>query len=258
MSSYNEFTIQQFWNDNDIFDRSISNNQISDNKFVFYDGPPFATGLPHYGHILAGFIKDSIGRFQTQNGKSVPRNAGWDCHGLPIEYEIEKEYNVKTRKQVEEWGICNYNQACKNIVMKYSTEWKTIMNRLGRWVDFDNDYKTMDFDFMNSVWWVFGELNKKGLIYPSYRVMPYSVACKTPLSNFETQQNYQEVEDTTVYVKFKLLTNRYLLVWTTTPWTLPSNLLIAINKNIDYVILEDEHNEQLIMASNLVDKLVNQ
>ena len=258
MSLYNEFTIQQFWNDNDIFDRSISNNQISDNKFVFYDGPPFATGLPHYGHILAGFIKDSIGRFQTQNGKSVPRNAGWDCHGLPIEYEIEKEYNVKTRKQVEEWGICNYNQACKNIVMKYSTEWKTIMNRLGRWVDFDNDYKTMDFDFMNSVWWVFGELNKKGLIYPSYRVMPYSVACKTPLSNFETQQNYQEVEDTTVYVKFKLLTNRYLLVWTTTPWTLPSNLLIAINKNIDYVILEDEHNEQLIMASNLVDKLVNQ
>jgi isoleucyl-tRNA synthetase len=258
MSSYNESTIQQFWNDNDIFDRSISNNQISDNKFVFYDGPPFATGLPHYGHILAGFIKDSIGRFQTQNGKSVPRNAGWDCHGLPIEYEIEKEYNVKTRKQVEEWGICNYNQACKNIVMKYSTEWKTIMNRLGRWVDFDNDYKTMDFDFMNSVWWVFGELNKKGLIYPSYRVMPYSVACKTPLSNFETQQNYQEVEDTTVYVKFKLLTNRYLLVWTTTPWTLPSNLLIAINKNIDYVILEDEHNEQLIMASNLVDKLVNQ
>ena len=258
MSSYNESTIQQFWNDNDIFDRSISNNQISNNKFVFYDGPPFATGLPHYGHILAGFIKDSIGRFQTQNGKSVPRNAGWDCHGLPIEYEIEKEYNVKTRKQVEEWGICNYNQACKNIVMKYSTEWKTIMNRLGRWVDFDNDYKTMDFDFMNSVWWVFGELNKKGLIYPSYRVMPYSVACKTPLSNFETQQNYQEVEDTTVYVKFKLSTNRYLLVWTTTPWTLPSNLLIAINKNIDYVILEDEHNEQLIMASNLVDKLVNQ
>jgi isoleucyl-tRNA synthetase len=258
MSSYNESTIQQFWNDFDIFNKSIDNNQTSDNKFVFYDGPPFATGLPHYGHILAGFIKDSIGRFQTQNGKSVPRNAGWDCHGLPIEYEIEKEYNVKTRKQVEEWGIGNYNQACKNIVMKYSTEWKTIMNRLGRWVDFDNDYKTMDFDFMNSVWWVFGELNKKGLIYPSYRVMPYSVACKTPLSNFETQQNYQEVEDTTVYVKFKLDSNRYLLVWTTTPWTLPSNLLIAINKNINYTILEDENNDYLIMASNLVDKLINQ
>lgn len=259
MSSYNESTIQQFWNDNDIFSKSISDNQTSDNKFVFYDGPPFATGLPHYGHILAGFIKDSIGRFQTQNGKSVPRNAGWDCHGLPIEYEIEKEYNVKTRKQVEEWGIGNYNQACKNIVMKYSLEWKTIMNRLGRWVDFDNDYKTMDFDFMNSVWWVFGELNKKGLVYSSYRVMPYSVACKTPLSNFETQQNYQEVEDTTVYVKFKLISsNIHLLVWTTTPWTLPSNLLIAINKNIDYVQLEDENNEHLIMASNLVDKLINQ
>ena len=262
MTSYSETTIQQFWNDNDIFNKSIENNKDKP-TFVFYDGPPFATGLPHYGHILAGFIKDTIGRFQTQNGFHVPRNAGWDCHGLPIEYEIEKEHKIKTRQQIEKWGIGNYNNACKNIVMKYSSEWKSIMNRLGRWVDFDNDYKTMDFDFMNSVWWVFSELHKKGLVYPSYKVLPYSVACKTPLSNFETQQNYQEVEDITVFVKFELENYKYnyqlvnLLVWTTTPWTLPSNLLVAINKNIEYVLTEN-NNEYYVIAKNLVEKLNKQ
>lgn len=259
MTSYSESKIQQFWNDNNVFNKSIENNK-NKQTFVFYDGPPFATGLPHYGHILAGFIKDTIGRFQTQNGFHVPRNAGWDCHGLPIEYEIEKEYKIKTKQQIEDWGIDNYNNACKNIVMKYSSDWKSIMNRLGRWVDFDNDYKTMDFDFMNSVWWVFSELHKKGLVYPSYKVLPYSVACKTPLSNFETQQNYQEVEDITIFVKFETKDYKFndqlvnLLVWTTTPWTLPSNLLIAINKNIEYVLTE-YNNEYFIIAKNLVDKL---
>ena len=259
---YNEYDIQQFWNDNNIFDKSIENNQDKP-IFVFYDGPPFATGLPHYGHILAGFIKDTIGRFQTQNGYYVPRNAGWDCHGLPIEYEIEKEHKIKTKQQIEDWGIDNYNNACKSIVMKYSFEWKSIMNRLGRWVDFDNDYKTMDFDFMNSVWWVFAQLYKKGLVYPSYKVLPYSVACKTPLSNFETQQNYQEVEDITIFVKFELIEYKFndnlvnLLVWTTTPWTLPSNLLIAINKETEYVLTAN-NNEYYIIAKNLVDKLNKQ
>jgi len=262
MTSYNETTIQQYWNDNLIFVKS--NDKKKDKPiFVFYDGPPFATGLPHYGHILAGFIKDTIGRFQTQNGFYVPRIAGWDCHGLPIEYEIEKEHQIRTRQQIEDWGIDNYNNACKNIVMKYSSEWKNIMNRLGRWVDFDNDYKTMDFDFMNSVWWVFSELHKKGLVYPSYKALPYSVACKTPLSNFETQENYKEVYDITIFVKFELENYKYndnlvnLLVWTSTPWTLPSNLLIAINKNIEYVLAEN-NNEYYIIAHNLVEKLNEQ
>ena len=250
-SIINENDILKYWIDNDTFKSSIDDNPT----YIFYDGPPFATGLPHYGHILAGFIKDTIGRYQTQNSKSVPRKAGWDVHGLPIEYEIEKIYNIKTKQEIEIWGIDKYNQACRDIVMKYASEWDIIMSRMGRWIDFKNDYKTMDFDFMNSVWWVFSELANKKLVYPSYKVMPYSVACKTPLSNFETQQNYQDVEDTTLYVKFKLL-EKYdadLLIWTTTPWTLPSNLVIAINTNIKYSIIESDG--LYIIASSLINKV---
>ena len=268
----NEEEIQHMWDSSDTFKKSV--DKEAESNFTFYDGPPFATGLPHYGHILAGFIKDTIGRYQTQNSKSVSRRAGWDCHGLPIEYEIEKAHGIKTRQQVEDWGISNYNEACKEIVMTYASEWETIMNRLGRWVDFKDDYKTMDFDFMNSVWWVFSELAKKGLVYPSYRVMPYSVVCRTPLSNFETQQNYQEIEDQTLFVKFKLIDqtkvfgnlhnfpdNCHLLVWTTTPWTLPSNLACAINPNISYnlvkLITEQSTDETYIIASSLVEKTFN-
>ena len=260
---FDETAIQAKWNETKVFEQSLVLNETdeSDSSYVFYDGPPFATGLPHYGHILAGYIKDSVGRYQTQNGKTVPRKAGWDTHGLPIEYEIEKKYNIKTKQQIEEWGIANYNNACSDIVMTYASEWETIMNRLGRWVDFKNDYKTMDFDFMNSIWWVFSELAKKGLIYPSYRVMPYSVSCKTPLSNFETQQNYQEVDDTSVFVNFdlaELFDNKPVscLVWTTTPWTLPSNLVIAINPKISYSLVEAESDGSYhIMATNLVAKV---
>ena len=261
-----EDEIQKMWESNNIFEKSI--NKITDSTFVFYDGPPFATGLPHYGHILAGFIKDTIGRFQTMKGYTVPRKAGWDCHGLPIEYEIEKAYSISNRQQIEEWGISNYNKACKDIVLKYSSEWEKIMNRLGRWVDFKNDYKTMDFDFMNSVWWVFSELANKNLIYPSYKVMPYSVACKTPLSNFETQQNYQEIEDITAYVKFTLKKESSikfgyeiinLLVWTTTPWTLPSNLVIAIGPTIKYSIVKTSKTDNIfIIASALINKVFSQ
>lgn len=204
----NEEEIQIYWDDEQIFKKSINQeNPI----FTFYDGPPFATGLPHYGHILAGFIKDAIGRYQTQNSMSVPRRAGWDTHGLPIEYEIDKQYGINTIEQIKEWGISNYNSACREIVMRYSNDWESIMNRLGRWVDFKDDYKTLDFDYMNEVWKVFFQLGIKGLIYSSYRVMPYSVACKTPLSNFETQQNYQDIEDKTLIVKFKMTNNKDLL-----------------------------------------------
>jgi isoleucyl-tRNA synthetase len=268
-----EEEIKQMWESKNIFSQSVNfddSNDLSQNKYVFYDGPPFATGLPHYGHILAGFIKDTIGRHQTMNGKIVPRKAGWDTHGLPIEYEIEKNYNINTKQQIEEWGIANYNQACKDIVLTYASEWKSIMGRLGRWVDFENDYKTMDFDFMKSVWWVFYEMAKKNLIYPSYKVMPYSVACKTPLSNFETSQNYMDVDDTTAFVKFtldssslpdellaytktKAQTDIDLVVWTTTPWTLPSNIAIAVGPTIKYQLVESE-DQLLIMASNLVNK----
>jgi isoleucyl-tRNA synthetase len=273
MTSFNESEIYNFWTNENIFEKSLEESK-DDELFIFYDGPPFATGLPHYGHILAGNIKDTIGRFQTQNGKHVPRKNGFDTHGLPIEYEIEKIYDIKTTKQIEEIGIKTYNSYCKSIVLKYADEWKRIMGRLGRWIDFDDGYKTMDFSYMKSVWWVISELNNKKLLYSSYKVMPYSVACKTPLSNFETQQNYQEVNDTSLYVKFKLnqdisesqtliglhnvieLDNIYFIIWTTTPWTLPSNLVIAINKNIKYSIIY-YNNEYLILASNLIEKLFN-
>jgi len=274
---FDEETIKSIWDNDKIFEQSII-NEADNEQFIIYDGPPFATGLPHYGHILAGFIKDSICRYQTQNSRSVPRCAGWDCHGLPIEFEIEKEHKIKTKQDILSWGIPNYNSACRQIVMKYASEWETIMGRLGRWVDFKNDYKTLDFDFMNSVWWVFKQLGIKGLIYPSYKVMPYSVACTTSLSNFETQQNYQEIEDITLYVNFKLKDFKlkdfklkdfklndfklndfkpdevYLIVWTTTPWTLPSNLAIAVNPTIKYSLVEFEH-IYYIVAHNLVGKV---
>ena len=261
-NNFDEFEIYNFWNEFNIFEKSLKDSE-SDELFIFYDGPPFATGLPHYGHILAGSIKDTIGRYQTQNGKHVPRIKGYDTHGLPIEYEIEKEYNIKSKKDIDRIGIKVYNGYCRDIVMRCAEDWKRIIGRLGRWVDFDNCYKTMDYKYMKSLWWVISELNKKGLLYSSYKVMPYSVACKTPLSNFETQQNYQEVNDITLYIKFKLkdklfnlIDNVYLVIWTTTPWTLPSNLAVAINKDINYTIIL-YNNEYLILADNLINKIFN-
>ena len=235
----------EYWKLNNIFEKSIDANKLKP-EYIFYDGPPFMTGLPHYGHILAGLIKDTVLRFHHNNGMSVPRFAGADTHGLPIEYEIEKELGIKTTKQVEEYGIGNYNEACRNIVMKYSKEWENQMGRLGRWIDFKNDYKTMDKSFMNSVWWVFSSLYKKGRIYEGVKIMGYSTTCGTPLSNFEIQQNYQEIQDDSLFIKLQLQTTNvkfvdsWILVWTTTPWTLPSNYALCVNNSIDYVLVELE------------------
>jgi isoleucyl-tRNA synthetase len=250
---YNNVTIEEeivdSWNKYNIFQKS--NNK--DNKpFVFYDGPPFATGLPHYGHVLAGFIKDTIGRWACINGFYVHRQAGWDTHGLPIEFEIEKKFGIKTKDQVKEFGIGNYNEACREIVMTYACEWKTIMNRLGRWVDFDNDYKTMDIDFMSKVWTVFSKIYDKGLIYEGVKIMPYSIACTTPLSNFEASSNYQNVSDRTVIVKFKIINEEeYILSWTTTPWTLPGHYCLCVNKNIVYNLIEYNGEKYYIAKSRI-------
>lgn len=228
-----------FWNEYNVFQKSIDNNR--DGKhFIFYDGPPFATGLPHYGHILAGNIKDTISRWATINGYCVPRRAGFDCHGLPIEFEIEKKLGIKTKDQILNYGIDNYNEACRGIVMSCADDWKSIMTRLGRWVDFDNDYKTMDTDFMSKVWTVFSKIYEKGLIYEGVKIMPYSTACTTPLANFEASSNYQNITDRTVILKFKLKDNdnKYILSWTTTPWTLPSHYCLCVNKNITYSLIE--------------------
>ena len=317
-----EEEILKFWQENKIFEKSIQNrqeendysnleeedntspagccvkgnckthqdkNSANGNEFVFYDGPPFANGLPHYGHLLTGYIKDIFARYQTQKGKKVERKFGWDTHGLPVEMEVEKELGVSGQIAIKEYGIEKFNAACRTSVMKYAGEWKNYVARQGRWVDFDNGYKTMDVNYMESVLWAFGELYKKGLMYEDLRVVPYSWACQTPLSNFETRMDnaYRRKESKAVTVKFELeevpefllehfdpspnlagqdLTlpqgegykNRvFLLAWTTTPWTLPSNLALAVGKDIDYTVCHFKaggNPETYILAESSLEK----
>ncbi|KAF9741821.1 isoleucine--tRNA ligase [Paraphaeosphaeria minitans] len=229
------------WKEIDAFLRQI---ELSKGKqpYTFYDGPPFATGMPHYGHLLASTIKDIIPRYWSMKGRYVERRFGWDTHGVPIEYEIDKEMGMSGRDAVKEIGIAKYNEKCRAIVMRYATEWRHTIDRLGRWIDFDNDYKTMDTSFMESEWWVFRQLFDKGVVYRGFKVMPYSTALCTPLSNFEASQNYKDVQDPAVVVSFPLLddSNTCLLAWTTTPWTLPSNTGLATHPDFEYVKIHDE------------------
>jgi isoleucyl-tRNA synthetase len=235
------------WQKDDTFRRSLKSktDQSKRGEYVFYDGPPFANGLPHYGHLLTGFIKDIIPRFQTMRGSVVERRFGWDCHGLPAELATEKELNISGRQAIEEYGIENFNAQCRTSVLKYTNEWQMIVERQARWVDFENDYKTMDLPYMESVLWAFKTLHEKGLIYQGYRVMPYSWAVESPLSNFETRldNSYRERQDPAVTVAFKLIKQPQdpgqleLLVWTTTPWTLPSNLAIAVGSDLEYSVI---------------------
>jgi isoleucyl-tRNA synthetase len=236
-----EEKILAHWQKIDAFQESLRRSEGKP-EYSFYDGPPFATGLPHYGHILAGTIKDTVTRYAHQTGHHVTRRFGWDTHGLPIEFEIDKELGIKTRDDVLKLGIPKYNAECRKIVMRYSSEWEKIVGRLGRWIDFKNDYKTLDPSFMESVWWVFGELFNKGLVYRGFKVMPYSVGCTTPLSNFEANMAYRDVRDPAVVVSFPLVEepDTKLVAWTTTPWTLPSNLALCVNPDLDYVKLKDK------------------
>ncbi|XP_032554861.1 isoleucine--tRNA ligase, cytoplasmic [Chiroxiphia lanceolata] len=225
-------------------------------RFNFYDGPPFATGLPHYGHILAGTIKDIVTRFAHQSGFHVDRRFGWDCHGLPVEYEIDKTLGIKGPEDVAKMGIESYNNQCRGIVMRYAKEWEFSVTRLGRWIDFENDYKTLYPEFMESVWWVFKQLYDKGLVYRGVKVMPFSTACNTPLSNFESHQNYKDVQDPSVTVSFPLEedANVCLVAWTTTPWTLPSNLALCVNPELQYVKVRDNATGKIyvLMESRLI------
>lgn len=238
--SQKEEEILEFWKKNETFKTSIELNKDKP-RFTFYDGPPFATGLPHYGHLLAGTIKDVVTRYAHQSGHYVERRFGWDCHGLPVEFEIDQTLGIKGPEDVARMGIAAYNKECRGIVDRYSSEWEKIVSRMGRWIDFKNDYKTMYPEFMESVWWVFKQLHSKGLVYRGFKVMPYSTACSTPLSNFESGQNFKEVSDPSVIVNFPILSNdgsitgKHLLAWTTTPWTLPSNLALCINSDMDYL-----------------------
>lgn len=234
-----EDAILNFWDQEKIFERSMATpaSKPADKTYSFYDGPPFATGLPHYGHLLAGVLKDVVPRYWTMRGYTVPRRFGWDCHGLPVEYEINKQHGITSRKDVFKMGVGNYNAACRGTVQKYSQEWKNTVRRVGRWVDMEKPYFTMDVEFMQSVWWVFQEMYKKGLIYEGYKVVPYSVGISTSLSNFEANLNYKMVQDPALTVSFALKEhpNTHALAWTTTPWTLPSNLGLAVGTDLDYV-----------------------
>uniref|UniRef100_A0A674PEK4 Isoleucine--tRNA ligase, cytoplasmic n=1 Tax=Takifugu rubripes TaxID=31033 RepID=A0A674PEK4_TAKRU len=241
-----EEKIMQFWKEKDCFQECLKQSKNRP-KYTFYDGPPFATGLPHYGHILAGTIKDVVTRFAHQSGFHVERRFGWDCHGLPVEYEIDKTLGIKGPEDVAKMGIAEYNNQCRGIVMRYSNEWESSVKRMGRWIDFKNDYKTLYPWFMETVWWVFKQLYDKGLVYRGVKVMPFSTACNTPLSNFESHQNYKDVQDPSVIVNFPLVGNEEvaLIAWTTTPWTLPSNLALCVNPEMLYVKVKGDKNNKL-------------
>ncbi|WOK99491.1 isoleucine--tRNA ligase, cytoplasmic [Canna indica] len=253
-----EESILRFWSSIHAFETQLKRTE-SMPEYIFYDGPPFATGLPHYGHILAGTIKDVVTRYQSMNGRHVTRRFGWDCHGLPVEFEIDTKLGIRNRDDVLAMGIANYNEECRSIVTRYVKEWEEVITRTGRWIDFKNDYKTMNIKFMESVWWVFAQLWKKDLVYRGFKVMPYSTGCNTPLSNFEAGLNYKDVSDPAIMVSFPVVGdphNASFVAWTTTPWTLPSNLALCVNADFVYAkVREKSSGATFIVAESRLSQL---
>ena len=245
-----EARVLAFWAADDTFRASVE-QRPADDDYVFYDGPPFANGLPHYGHLLTGYVKDAVPRYQTMRGKRVERRFGWDCHGLPAEMEAEKELGISGHVEITRFGIDRFNDACRTSVLRYTEEWKAYVTRQARWVDFDHDYKTLDLTYMESVMWAFKQLYEKGLIYEGYKVLPYCWECETPLSNFETRLDdaYRPRLDPAITVRFRLETGEDLLVWTTTPWTLPSNLALAVGPDIDYAAFVEENGQRVLVGA---------
>lgn len=259
-----EGKIADYWDEQQIFQKSLQQTQNGE-PWIFYDGPPFATGLPHYGHLVASTTKDVFPRFQTMLGRYVKRVWGWDCHGLPVENLVEKEFNLKNRHEIEEYGIGEFCENCRGKVMTYAEEWKKTIRRLGRFVDMDNDYKTMDVGYMENVWGVFKQLWEKNLIYKDYKPMHICPRCSTPLSNFEVTQGYKEITDISVYVTFllkevsdlNLQKPTAMLAWTTTPWTLPGNFLLAVNPQMEYsVVAVEGETSELIVASERLQEVM--
>jgi isoleucyl-tRNA synthetase len=252
-----EEEVLDFWHKEEIFEHSIAKPAGKENpeEFTFYDGPPFATGLPHYGHLLQSFVKDALPRYKTMQGYRVKRQWGWDCHGLPIENLVEKDLGITNRADIEKLGIKKFNDACRKKIFGYLTEWEHAIARIGRWADMEHAYKTMDTTYMESEWWAFKELYKKGLIYESYRAMHICPRCETTLSQSEVAEGYQDIKDFSVIAKFELKDepNTYVLAWTTTPWTLPGNVALAIGKDIEYVKVQAQEEVHIVAKERLTD-----
>ncbi len=251
--------ILRFWDSIDAFARSVE-MRSPETEYTFYDGPPFATGSPHYGHILQGVVKDIVPRYWTMRGHRVERRFGWDTHGLPVEMEVEKQLGVSGPREILELGVDVFNEACRAMVNHTTEDWYEITSRIGRWVDFEDDYKTMDVDFMESVWWVFGQLWQRGLVYRDFKVLPYSYGATTPLSNFEANLDYRDVDDPAITVAVDVVEGHgpvepgdRLLFWTTTPWTVPSNLAIAVGGDLEYAKVDHDHHRYWVAASRIVD-----
>jgi isoleucyl-tRNA synthetase len=252
-----EERVLAYWKADNTFQASVDRNpagENGENEFVFYDGPPFANGLPHYGHLLTGYVKDIVPRYQTMRGRHVERRFGWDCHGLPAELEAMSQLGLKTKDDILELGIEKFNAACRSSVLRYTDEWQDYVTRQARWVDFDHDYKTLNPDYMESVLWAFKTLYDKGYVYEGLRVLPYCWNDETPLSNHELRMDeevYQRRQDPAVTVGFRLETGELALIWTTTPWTLPSNQAVSVGSDIDYVVVEHEGERYILAEARL-------
>ncbi|HHU04674.1 MAG TPA: class I tRNA ligase family protein, partial [Fastidiosipila sp.] len=234
-----ELEVLKFWKDHDIIDKSLSQREGNE-IYSFYEGPPTANGQPHTGHVLTRVIKDLIPRYRTMKGYYVPRKAGWDTHGLPVELEVEKKLGLNGKEHIEEYGVEKFIEECKKSVWKYLSEWEDMTERVGFWVDMDNAYVTYENDYIESVWWALKEIWKKDLIYKGHRVVPYCPRCGTALSSHEVAQGYQDITETSIYVRMPVEgeADTYFAVWTTTPWTLPSNVALCVNADEEYALVE--------------------
>ncbi|HEU4425210.1 MAG TPA: isoleucine--tRNA ligase, partial [Pilimelia sp.] len=251
-----ERRVLDYWAADKTFEASVEQRPAGErgsNEYVFYDGPPFANGLPHYGHLFTGYVKDVVPRYQTMRGRRVERRFGWDCHGLPAEVQAEKQLGISTKAEILDLGVDRFNEVCRTSVLQYTLDWERYVTRQARWVDFANDYKTLDLDYMESVMWAFKTLHDKGLVYEGFRVLAYCWRCETPLSNTETRMDdvYRDRQDPSLTVWFRLETGEKVAVWTTTPWTLPSNLALAVGPDVEYAVLERDGQRYLIGEARL-------
>src|SRR5918994_818717 len=251
-----ERKVLDYWASDKTFEASIEQRPAGEqgaNEYVFYDGPPFANGLPHWGGLFTGYVKDVVPRYQTMRGRRVERRFGWDCHGLPAEVVAEKELGISTKAEILSLGVDTFNDACRTSVLTYTQDWERYVTRQARWVDFANDYKTLDLDYMESVMWAFKTLHDKGLIYEGFRVLAYCWRCETPLSNTETRMDdvYRDRQDPALTVAFELEAGERLLAWTTTPWTLPANLALAVGPDLEYAVVERDGQRYVLAAARL-------